>query len=850
MIARTRAEALLWLFFSLIVGKCHAMPVIRGAAAAAAAAANSVSNDVRNDQHERRVSSPRIGTNFNALVVLMRFSNHEGRTLPDRSYFQNMCDGPVSQDINPVGSAADYFKLQSGDKYQVTCEVTDWITTDGTEAQYAYGNSGLKGAIQSQQMFHSVMNTVQDQEISEFGLNWFTRFNRQSLPETTFDAIIFIHSGHSAVSLCTDDGTLPADRHASKAFANSPLAGTWKSSTNEFAQFISVGGFGIVSAFSDANCEDPTPMGIFAHEWAHTFGNIPDLYDFSKIIDTSNPGGIGFYGLMSVVTGGVVNNAPGSISPYIRQELGWADITDITEDKEYSISDSSSGTQIYRIKHNYVDNEYLLIENRQKNKFDVNAVGDGILIWHVDENVDIDTSNQETSYPEADDGLWPSVHYRVALVQRDGNFDLEQGINARDANDYWNQPLQTLTPGSGGVQPNTDSYANGETGFSIRILTSSQTVMKFFVSGISSPAVPFPVDGDDVTTTTAATTTTTTTAPGVTTPTTTAPGVTTTNTADPGVTTPTSADPGVPTKPVIAVGDDDDDDSATSSTGIDVQLLSGRFTVYDETDGSGQDQNSIAVQVDSVREIAADGETVVGNTGDVKHSFETLADQVFNITFQGPADTSVDGRFGGIQSERTSFSTVLMSGVGNTVEIGTLEIDTYIFAEAGTIIVGEGNSTEEYDVDKQDVKFNLKLSDWNFCGGTCGAQGDEAAEFVDVSIEIKGKDGAPVQDAEEETLFDLGANIDLVLSTKVYLSDTEAWVEMPAGYPKMETMGDKTVFTFRFSKFTGVATYDPVMKYSKSFDFVGVTSGAMAGLGSDLFLSISIFGICLLALFL
>ena len=87
----------------------------------------------------------------------------------------------------------------------------------------------------------------------------------------------------------------------------------------------------------------------------------------------------------------------------------------------------------------------------------------GILVWHVDENK---KNNREEGYPgmEKDyDGLdkpWPAnnMHYKVALLGADGNYDLEKIKNNKgDAGDV-HRPCAKDSIVPGGSFPNTDSY--------------------------------------------------------------------------------------------------------------------------------------------------------------------------------------------------------------------------------------------------------------------------------------------------------------------------------------------------------------------------------------------------------
>jgi len=357
------------------------------------------------------------------------------------------------------------------------------------------------------------------------------------------------------------------------------------------------------------------------------------------------------------------------------------------------------------------------------------------------------------------------------------------------------------------TQPNSNSYYSGSTGISIRILTESSNVMKFFVSGINSSPLPFPGEetgtGDDDDD----------------------------DNNDGGET---------------VVGDDDDDDETNdldegngsdrevaTGTDISVNLQSGQFSMFDRALGIDQDPNHISIKVSSVHEIDADGTTFVGVTPDqsgVIHSFDSLQDQIYTISHQD-ADGDLSD-YGGLSAKRLSFRTHLESG---SAKLGTVEIDTYVFAQNGTFSIG-AEEEEVFSVNENDVKFNIKLSEWSFCDGSCGAQQSETSDYVDISLDISDKDGltSVTQQARQDEgnrplKFGLGRgdhHAALYLSRKVFHSNTATWSDMVEGFPKIESRGEQITLTCRFRKFSSSVTYDPVVTYSNTLGSGGQSASS------------------------
>jgi hypothetical protein len=108
-------------------------------------------------------------------------------------------------------------------------------------------------------------------------------------------------------------------------------------------------------------------------------------------------------------------------------QLGYASVVDITSSGVYDVPAAESSATVYRIATGFPTGEYLLIENRQNIAFDqgIPAGGAGLMIYHVDEAA----VESQQSCPTCTTGSWPRDHYRVAVVQADGAFDLERNRN-------------------------------------------------------------------------------------------------------------------------------------------------------------------------------------------------------------------------------------------------------------------------------------------------------------------------------------------------------------------------------------------------------------------------------------
>jgi hypothetical protein len=229
-------------------------------------------------------------------------------------------------------------------------------------------------------------------------------------------------------------------------------------------------------------------IGVIAHEIGHFFG-LPDLYDGSI------GSGIGSYCLMSNSWGFDASQYyPPMMSAWSKIKLGWVTPTLITAPGRYSARQGCDYPDVFKITSNFPPGEYLLIENRQKCKFDAMIKGPGLAIFHIDESASLNTEG----YPGQTN--WPTnaQHYRVALLQADGNYNLEKGNNRGDETDLFFSPLVTGISSSGtsaGLAfPNTNAYQGGNvsyTGISITSISCPSSIMTFDV-GLFGVSIPTP----------------------------------------------------------------------------------------------------------------------------------------------------------------------------------------------------------------------------------------------------------------------------------------------------------------------------------------------------------------------
>jgi M6 family metalloprotease-like protein len=383
-------------------------------------------------------SKPPSGNKKNLLIPVI-FKNHKGMDL--------MLDGLEDDMFNDDDiSVKDYFSKQSYGKLILTTTFADPVDLSKTETECTGNESGLTTDL------HVCLTEALQAIKAKHDIK-------------TYDTISFMHSGRGAEFGNQDiDGAYYDDRVWSHAW-----------------EIEGVGRYAIFSAFYGVVNDHGPRLGTLVHEIAQALG-IPTMYgDF--------PGyGLGYFDAMSNPFGfdGTLRN-PGSMSAYTKMRAGWAEVVDVTNPGTVTVESSSLSNKIYKISHGYSATEYLLIENRQSEDYDQGMRQGGLVIYHIDE-----TANNIAGHP-GQGSLWPTNHYRAAVIQADGRFDIERMESEGDKGDVFHlsgyngiNDFGTLRHGDEVIgEPTTRAYAGGkfvESGVSIDQISESSDSMTFDVN--------------------------------------------------------------------------------------------------------------------------------------------------------------------------------------------------------------------------------------------------------------------------------------------------------------------------------------------------------------------------------
>jgi M6 family metalloprotease-like protein len=143
-----------------------------------------------------------------------------------------------------------------------------------------------------------------------------------------------------------------------------------------------------------------TTIGVICHEMTHVFG-APDFYDTNY--DTGGQyDGTGQWDIMADGSWNANGNRPAHHNMYTKIQFGWVTPTVLNSPLTITnMPNSAENPVAYRI-NTATNNEYYLLENRQKIKFDASVPGSGLLIYHVHSSVGsncINCTHPQKMYP-------------------------------------------------------------------------------------------------------------------------------------------------------------------------------------------------------------------------------------------------------------------------------------------------------------------------------------------------------------------------------------------------------------------------------------------------------------------
>ncbi|HUV30291.1 MAG TPA: FG-GAP-like repeat-containing protein [Acidobacteriota bacterium] len=352
---------------------------------------------------------------FNIPVVMGSYSNN-AHIFTAGQFWEQLFG------FNPTGSMADYFDEVSYGEFNVTGTVYGPFTAAQTQAYYVQDDNGfgVDFPTNASGFIYSILG-VGDPTIdfSQYDNDGPDGIPNSGDDDGFVDALIVIFPDGDAAA--GDNDNLWAHKWNLQYGAGAPYTtndARYGGGNIEIDLYTIQGGEKGAGTLNQIR-----PIGTFCHEFGHVLG-LPDLYD-----SDNSSYGVGTYCLMGSGNWGVdwsvdTEHHPTHPSAWCKVDMGWVIPKTVIHTWVRDIPPVETDPMVYRLWEDaYQGTRYFLLENRTQTGFDVDFAGEGVLIWHVNEDVCYDNSVDNFRL--------------VDLEEADGLDQIDHKTSYMDAGDFY-----------------------------------------------------------------------------------------------------------------------------------------------------------------------------------------------------------------------------------------------------------------------------------------------------------------------------------------------------------------------------------------------------------------------------
>ncbi len=346
----------------------------------------------------RDASNPYLVNDFptrgtqRTLVILVEFSDTKFTSVDDPyAYYQNMLNQDGFTHVNGAnGSARDYYHACSNGQFDPQFDVVGPVQLLHPQSYYGGDSQQMLDTLAYQMVIDACMMLDDEIDFSQYDLNG----------DGMVDNIYFFYAGFGqadsgqSYAIWPHAGKINEDWHQEMPQLDGVYINRYAAS-NEIR-------YGTGPLFK------PVGIGTFVHEFAHVLGLV-DHYDTGY--------GGGFHpDIWDVMAAGSYNdnqNTPPAFSAFERAELGWLEYTDITPATPWLLNVhelQASNSALRLVVPDTEGREFFIFENRQQRGWDRTLPGHGMLVWHIDRDLELWHTNKANA---------DAAHQRIDIVEAD-----------------------------------------------------------------------------------------------------------------------------------------------------------------------------------------------------------------------------------------------------------------------------------------------------------------------------------------------------------------------------------------------------------------------------------------------
>lgn len=324
-----------------------------------AAREKAILESARTSMPVKKVEGSKFQGKKKCLVILANFADTKFKPEHTLDLYKQIINGENYSDetLGFKGSVRDYFKAQSGGQFEIDFDVVGPV--DLPKGYAGYGKNDASGRDQAALVYPMVedaVNLAKDQVTDWTQYDW----DGDGLVEEVF----VLYAGHG-------QATYPQDPD---------LVWPHKSAIDPMtvADGVKVSVYACSCELGATEAIDG--IGAFCHEFSHCMG-LKDHYDIN-----GRGYGTGFWDIMCFGCYNGNTFLPAEYNSYEKMFCGWKEpiVLNAEPQKIEGMKALAAGGDTYIFYNDGNENEYYMLENRQKTGWDAALPGEGLIVLHVD----------------------------------------------------------------------------------------------------------------------------------------------------------------------------------------------------------------------------------------------------------------------------------------------------------------------------------------------------------------------------------------------------------------------------------------------------------------------------------
>ena len=342
------------------------------------------SEKYRSSVPTRAASSGPITTGeIKVAVLLVEFKDLKFTF--DKKDIEMVLNEPGYKYENPwfksYGSARDYFIAQSGGLFTPEFVVTDIVTLKNNLAYYGENSTSERGSDgrPREMIREALLLADENTDFSQFDNN----------DDGKADFIYCIYAGYAESNAEPGTKTELIWPHQWQLSS--------RSTSSQIVDGVEFDKYACSSELNDCEAYEDyyggkwlAGIGTICHEFSHCLG-LHDVYD---VDGNSGNWGMDEWDLMANGNYVAYGYIPPGYNSFQKDVCGWKKLEVLEKKGVYTMKPQSQGGVGYKIVNDANPNEYFILENRKREGWDQKIAADGMMIIHVDYDVNAWNSNK------------------------------------------------------------------------------------------------------------------------------------------------------------------------------------------------------------------------------------------------------------------------------------------------------------------------------------------------------------------------------------------------------------------------------------------------------------------------